>query len=130
MIIPDHFVQNPGASEDAIAQAQAALGGVLPQDYLDFLRISNGGESGDGPVLILWPIEDVPTFGAEYLEAVDIDHVVLFGSNGGGEAFGFDLRQKPTRIVELPFIGMEWRFALHCADSWEAFLQHPTGFER
>lgn len=128
MIIPAHFVRNPGASEEAIAVAQEAVGGALPTDYLDFMRITNGGESGAGPILILWPIEEVPQWSADYLSCSEMTDVILFGSNGGGEGFGFDLRHTPPHIVELPFIGMEWDVALFCSDSFEAFLAHPTGF--
>jgi hypothetical protein len=41
--------------------------------------------------------------------------IVLFGSTGGGEGYGFDTQSAPVPVVRLPFIGMERRHATHFA---------------
>ena len=131
MIIPAHFALNDGASEAAIAAAQLELGRALPSDYLDFMRISDGGESGNGPILILWEIAEVPGWSRAYLKYSpfeDSDELLLFGSNGGGELFGFDWNADGA-IVEPPAIGMERDQLLHCADTFTEFLKNPTGFK-
>jgi hypothetical protein len=33
-------------------------------------------------------------------------HLLLFGTDGGGEAYAFDTRTEPWNVVEVPFIGM------------------------
>ena len=33
--------------------------------------------------------------------------LLLFGSSGGGEAYAFDKRSLPWRVVEVPFVGMD-----------------------
>jgi hypothetical protein len=35
--------------------------------------------------------------------------LLLFGSDGGGEAYAFDTRESPWGVVKVPFIGMSDR---------------------
>lgn len=41
----------------------------------------------------------------------------MFGSDGGGEAFGFDLESRNKEIVSLTFIGMNRREMNPISDS-------------
>ena len=87
------------ASEAEIALLVSRARADLPQEYLELLRFSNGGE---GPVALpplwfqlyaakdcielahanQWVLEQFPTF-------------MFFGSNGGLESIAFDLRVGP-----------------------------------
>jgi hypothetical protein len=49
--------------------------------------------------------------------------LLLFGTNGGGEGFGFDSRSGDYEIVMVPFIGMELKYAHYLADSFSQFLE-------
>jgi hypothetical protein len=48
--------------------------------------------------------------------------LLLFGSNGAGEAFGFDTRNAPAPIVVVPFVGLDWSDAIVIATSLREFL--------
>ncbi len=126
------FQKNAEASEEAIAGAMAALGRDLPSDYLAFMRASNGGEGFvNENYLRLWKIEDVCNWSSDYLQHTPFEgtnELLLFGGNGGGEAFGFDWTANGA-IVEGPTIGMERQYLLHCANTFTDFLKNPTGFK-
>lgn len=130
MKLPPNFsAEQSGASEAAIAAAQAAVGRALPNDYLDFMRFSNGGEiAGEIGDCLLCSLEEMPSYQA-YLEGTDVTEFVVFGTNGGGELFAFDYRHTPPHIVEVHGIGLSYDDALFCAANWNDFLESPTGFK-
>ena len=119
------FDRNAGASADAIAECERHFGRELPKDYRDFMMSSNGGEGfvGANSYLRLWKIEELPSMNDGYEAAKYLPNSLLFGTDGGGEAFGFDLRTSQMKTVEVPFIGMEWEEALLISDSFYGFLR-------
>ncbi len=48
----------------------------------------------------------------------------MIGSNGGGEAYGFDMRSMPWKVSKVPFIPMAWDDSIFVGDSFESFLQN------
>lgn len=116
---------NAGATEEALRDVAVSLGHSLPTDYMQFLRKHNGGEGfvGDN-YLVLWKAEDLSAFNREYEVDQYAPSLLLFGSNGGGEGYGFDTRSADMPIVRVPFIGMDLRYARPTADSFnELFIQ-------
>lgn len=113
---------NPGASADAIRDAVSLLGS-LPSDYIQFLHNYDGGEGfiGDN-YLILWKVEELSVFNREYEVEQYAPGILLFGSDGGGEGYGFDTRDAAMPVVRIPFIGMELRYVRAVADSFIDFL--------
>ena len=118
------FERNAGASADAIAECERHFGREFPKDYRDFMMSSNGGEGFIGPnsYLRLWKIEELPLMNDGYEAANYLPNSLLFGTDGGEEAFGFDLRSSEIKIVEVPFVGMEWEHAWLLADSLRGFF--------
>lgn len=118
------FERNAGASADAIAECERHFGREFPKDYRDFMMSSNGGEGfvGAHSYLRLWKIEELPLMNDGYEAANYLPDSLLFGTDGGEEAFGFDLRSSEIKIVEAPFIGMEWKYARLLSDSFHGFL--------
>ncbi|PID44177.1 MAG: cell wall assembly protein [Proteobacteria bacterium] len=109
------------ASEDALSQLDKLC---LPDDYLSVLSESNGGEGFVGEeYFILWKAEELISFNKEYEVEKYAPGIFLFGSNGGGEGFGFDTRTKPYKVVEIPFIGMDLQYATPVADSFTHLLE-------
>ncbi len=53
--------------------------------------------------------------------------LVLFGSNGGDTAYGFDTRREGLPIVDVPFIGMGFEEATLIGRSFVEFLAGLTG---
>ncbi|WP_374577796.1 SMI1/KNR4 family protein [Phenylobacterium sp.] len=110
---------DPPGDSDVIAGLTSGLGVALPPSYLSFLRQHNGGEGfvGDSYV-VLWRAEDLVDFNREYEVAKYAPGIILFGSNGGGEGYGFDTQLAGLPIVQLPFIGMERRYATPIAEDF------------
>lgn len=114
---------NAGASDDEFNQATTALSVSLPSDYLQFIRKNDGGEGllGDN-YLILWRIGELSIFNKEYEVEKYAPGLLLFGSSGGGEGYGFDMRDPALPVVQVPFIGMDLRYAKPVADSFSDLL--------
>lgn len=60
--------------------------------------------------------------------------LVLFGTDGGLETFGFEARDKRMEVVMVPFTPMEWKAIVPCGAKFAGFLQNsrrgdcfPTG---
>jgi hypothetical protein len=123
------FNTNPGAPESLVARTLLELDRQVPDDYIQFMTEANGGEGFiNGHYLILWPLEELAASNRTFEDIIDVKEVMWFGSNGGGEAFGFDWLEKGA-VVECPMIGMERRYLLPCATTFSKFLQNPTGFK-
>jgi hypothetical protein len=114
---------NEGASSAGTRAALAELGRPLPPDYLQFMERQNGGEGFIGRnYLILWRIEELATFNREYEVEQYAPGIVLFGSDGGGEGYGFDVRTTAMPIVRIPFIGMAPQYASPVAGTFSDLL--------
>jgi len=121
------FNGSPPAATEAIRDAEAQLGVSLPSEYTLFLETMNGGEGflGDN-YLILWSVDELARCNAEMEVSRYAPGLLLFGTDGGGETFGFDSRSPDFRIVMMPAIGMEWGVEDQIASSFGGFLERLT----
>jgi hypothetical protein len=46
----------------------------------------------------------------------------LIGSDGGGEAYAFDLSSLDSAVLEIPFIPLDRRESRRIADSFDSFI--------
>ncbi|MBX3445012.1 MAG: SMI1/KNR4 family protein [Planctomyces sp.] len=117
------------ASDESIASAEAELGHALPSDYVEFVKITNGGEGPLGPdaYIMFWPVEELAKWNRAYDVHLYAPGFLLIGTDLGGEAFGFDTRVSPWPVVQLPFIGMEWDQAIPRGGSFTEFLNILQG---
>jgi len=114
---------NPPANRDEIERVQQGLKFRLPKSYVDFMLTKDGGEGFIGrSYLVLWKIEELILMNHAYHVAEFVPDIILFGSNGGGEAFGFDTRSEVCAIVSVPFVAMEIENAKVLASDFEGFL--------
>ncbi len=121
------FSLNQGASDRALACLETLTPTELPNNYVDFLREANGGEGFIGKeYLILWRIEELELFNREYEVERYAPGIFLFGSNGSGEAFGFDTRSVPYKVVQVPFIGMDIKYATPVANGFIDLLKRMS----
>lgn len=122
--LPDGLSLSLPASREAIEKLEKALDESLPSDYLEFLTISDGavGPIGDSGYIVLWNVSEVHSRNVRLEEDAYAPGFLLFGSDGGGEAFGFDTRKFPYGVVMVPFIVMSWEDALPFGDSFTDFL--------
>jgi hypothetical protein len=114
----------PGVSEEELNKLCSALSFPLPSDYIDFLKFSNGanGFIGDN-FLQIWRAEDLRPLNEGYSVKLDTQSLFLFGSDGGGEGYGFDYRKKDLAVVMVPFIPLEWEYAIKKGNGFLDFLQ-------
>jgi SMI1 / KNR4 family (SUKH-1) len=119
------FTSNPPADGNHLAEAETHFGCALPAQYRRFISDQDGGEGfAGGQYLILWRASELVEFNREYEAEKYAPGLLLFGSNGGGEAFAFDTRDNSMRIVMMPFVGMSLKDAAPVADSFENFLSN------
>lgn len=120
------FEYRSPAADSSIADCEVRMGVKLPDDYVEFLRFANGGEGfvADLAYLILWRVEDLVRNNEGYRVKEYVPGLFIFGSDGGGEAYGFDTRSAEWRIVTVPFVGMDWSMARSMGDSFHAFIQN------
>jgi hypothetical protein len=118
------FSRNQPADEAAIRTAENDSNSVFPAEYRDFLQFTNGGEGfvGSGSYAALWRVEEICRFNKEYEVSEYAPGLLLFGTNGGGECFGFDYRSPDRVIVQVPAIGMSLNDTLVIAPTFHRFL--------
>lgn len=114
---------NGPAEENAVKEAEEALGVKFPGDYRDFLLETNGAEGYAGfYYVVLWTADDL----AEMNEAYEVSELApgltLIGTEGGGIAYAFDMNDAGKPVVEVPLIGMGLSEVKFLADTFEEFL--------
>lgn len=114
---------DPPADPRVVEELPSSLGVALPGDYLDFLMQHDGGEGfvGDN-YIVFWKAAELDDFNREYEVKKYAPGILLFGSNGGGEGYGFDTESPALPIVRIPFIGMERRYAVPVAKNFPDFF--------
>jgi SMI1 / KNR4 family (SUKH-1) len=114
-----------GATDAAIAESERQLCATLPAEYAQFLKLTNGGEGfiGKSAYLLLWSIEELASTNWSYEVQKYAPGLLLFGSDGGGEAYGFDIRNPQAPIVQVPFVGMDWSLARPMGETFSSFLK-------
>lgn len=129
--MPDHFNKwlrlfngNAGVTLSIIGSFQKRFGILLPSDYILFLQHSNGGEGlvGQYSYVIFWKLEELSEFNSAYQVSDYAPGIFLIGSDGGGEAYGFDMNLSPPSIVQVPFVGMDRNHAIVLSDNFNDFL--------
>lgn len=116
------FTLNVGMSADELDAATQSLGVELPNDYRAFLQSSNGGQGFLGQnYVIFWKAEELKPLNVGYEVPLGL---VLFGTDGGGEAYAFDSRERPWKVVQVPLIGMDDpRLAIPLGSSFTEFCR-------
>ena len=84
-------------------QVQQQLHIVFPEDYLEFLKWSNGGEGYIRKNYVsLWKVEDLEVLNREYQIQTYLSKGYLgIGTDGGGICYGFCL-EKQFAIFKCP----------------------------
>lgn len=120
-----NFERRDGASDESILALERAIGMPVPADYAQCLRKFDGGEGlvGDSLYLVLWGATEVARLNEAYQAKEYVPGLILFGSDGGGEAFAFDTRHSPWSVVQVPFVGLDLQDAQHLANSFSEFIK-------
>jgi len=109
--LTDPLKKNAAAPPGTIAAAEARLNHRFPPDYVEFLESSNGAEgwlevsrpAGEPDYyLMLWPVEGVVNVNEIPEVKAASGDLVLFGSDGGSENYGFRRSETGSGIVQCP----------------------------
>ena len=115
---------NPGIKDDQIIQVTLSLIHPLPKEFRSFLKFSNGAVGMIGEhYLEIVKAEDLADFNSVHFVPIDAPGLLIFGTDGGLEAYGFDYRKLEPTVVMVPFIGMEWDQAIEKGNNFLDFLQ-------
>ena len=116
-----------GASTEDIEALTDIVPIRLPQELLDFLRFSNGGE---GPLavqplwFVLYPAEEIVEIERSGTFKEFFEGLFVFGGSGGGDAVAIDLRQHPqSKIVSFDMTNIDLdESVLEVAPDFPSFL--------
>ncbi len=124
--------QRSPARTAAVTECERRLGAKLPPEYVQFLRTTNGGEGfiGRHAYVIFWGAEELVSMNKAYEVAKYAPGLLVLGSDGGGEAYGFDTRNPQWEILQVPFVGMAWDLAEPVGATFIAFLQYLYNIEQ
>jgi hypothetical protein len=124
--LSNELVLGEPGTPDLIAETHRNLGFELPNDYVDFIKRANGadGPFGKDGYLNLWPVHDLRAKNKGYQVDDFAPGLLLFGSDGGGEAFAFDTRDPTLPVVGVPFVGLSLKEIQPLAESFLEFLKN------
>lgn len=98
-----------GASEKALKEMQKAIGMSLPEDYLEFMRRSNGAV-GHGPDLfaIFEPVEKIFDTTKGYGATGEWTGLIVIGGDGCGNIIGIDGRSHDPHKMDYVVLDPIW----------------------
>lgn len=122
------FFGNYPADPDSIFLLERffeTFGKKLPNDLREILEATDGAEGMiNENFLRLWGASDIIESNKSYQADLYAPGLLLFGTNGGGEAYAFDTRPVNSMpVVEVPFIGMDLKYANFQASTLTDFLE-------
>lgn len=116
------FQPNAPASTQAVTSLRTGLAKSLPESYFAFLARANGGEGFIGDRYVqLWRAEELAEMNRAYKTTEFFPNLLFIGSDGGGEAYAFDLSRTDATVFEVPFVGLPTD-ARAIANSFDSFL--------
>ncbi len=118
-----------GVSITQIETAQEQLKVIFPEEFREFLQTTDGAEGpiGSWNYIQLWSLERIVSRNQGGVFAEFIPGLILFGSDGGNEAYGFDLRNPQLPIINVPFVGMDRKSMTVLAETFFGFLEKLAG---
>jgi hypothetical protein len=125
------FNRNSPTTQKDIRVVEEQLEIKFPDDYIEFMLRSNGGEGQiNERFLRLWEIEGiVEANGIEgYSILENAPGLVVIGSDGGGTAIGYDFRNKKPQLVEVDFIGLDIDNPFYSTENFFDYIEHLYNF--
>jgi hypothetical protein len=117
--------RHAGATDVDLDALRRISPGELPQDYLSFLRWSDGAEgyvAGHG-YLRLWSAQDAIRFNAAYRIAEFVPGLLLFGTDASVMGYGFDWSAGALQIVDVELAALDREYVREVADSFAALIR-------
>jgi len=120
----DEFRGNVPADSRDIDMAEQESGVRLPNEYVAFLKLRNGGEGfiGKDSYAIFWKVGDLRSMNSAYEVEAYAPGLLIVGSDGGGEAYAIDYADPALPIVAVPFVGMDRGLVRKIGSNFDEFL--------
>jgi hypothetical protein len=110
-------------SPKVIAALIASLRKPLPAPYLQAFAVANGGVGFVGKhCLDLWKVEELLDSNKQYQVDEYVPDLFLVGSNGGGEAYTFNLAKADGAIYQVLFFGIDTKDTWLIAKAFDDFV--------
>lgn len=118
-------------SSDQLVRVEAELNVRFPDDYRAFITASDGVERNfGGSRLVLYGLDEIADLNNAYELSESYPGLILIGTDGGGEAVGFDFRQATPLVVLVNFVSAGWDEAIPQAATFTDFMaQREAGEE-
>lgn len=119
------FDRRPAAAEAAIAAMEEALGAQVPEEYRQFLKLTNGGDGyiGDDSFAVFWSLQELAPRNEVYEIAKRLPGLLAIGTDGSTCAYAFDTRAYGWPIVKIPFKQYTLEAATVVAPTFIKFLK-------
>lgn len=113
----EEFFKNCNKNPSVLENKLMELDSKLPENYINFLKFSNGieGEVSNGSYLQLWKLEDLENLNEVYKTKEFIPGMFFIGGDGGNEAVGIDMRSESStygNYFRVPFMPIDWKNAI------------------
>ena len=110
-----------GATTEAIAAAEQALGTKLPPSLAQFVAQADAAEGWvAGDYLALWPVDQLADLNTRAKVAEFAPNLVAFATNAGGEGYFFD--RTTGEFINSPMIGLGYIDPTMAGRDFEEFL--------
>ena len=115
-----------GASEASLNEFMAATGVHLPAQYLEYMKMSNGGEGyvGQSSYLALFPIEKIMPINKAAATEEFAPGLLIFANNGMGTSYAFDTRDSKMTIIEVDDMELSFEAAVPRGGTFVEFLEY------
>jgi hypothetical protein len=124
--------KKPGAQLTRIAVVEASLSRVLPEDYRRLLIWADGGEWHiGGRQVYLWSTSELEKLNNDYQIPFWLPDVLGIGTDGGGQCYALDYRQKNVDpvVVTVPLGALFKDEITVCGASLEACFRAWSGLD-
>ncbi len=113
-------------SAEEINNIEKSIMRKLPDDYIEFMKLHNGGEGpvGEYGYLAIWDTNEFIDTNVKGIYNVPISDMVYFASDRSGLLYAFDTRSDMKSIVEIPEDAEDFSEIDEVATSLKEFIQY------
>lgn len=119
-----NWIANNGCIyNDTILKIESYFHCTLPNDYVNFMRLSNGGEGEvNGNYIVLWKMEYIVTLNSEYniRKYLGSDFIAI-GTDGGDEVYCLNISDNFS-IFKCPLGDLDIESCSYITESFKKFM--------
>ena len=132
MQLPEKFHKNDSCRIEVIKSIEVELRKLFPASYVEFLRLSNGGEGLSESrkekkrenYIYLWRCEDIPLYNKDYTVQKWLSEDIIAFGMAGDYGYAFDYRKNEVpQIIGFDFGNMDIRDICFEAETFDEFIK-------